>query len=465
MAFMERLQSKLILNTSLYHFQEAHLIEHPEHDFYEALKLEQYEDLEQMILNGFHVDYRECAITPPLIYAIMLGLTQGIELLLSYGASPNITNSHNQSALHIAIHYKSYEVIHLLLRHGAQNNIKDSDGITPLDLAQLLEDERSLAILKHTPAIQREYATLFDYAKRGDLHSLISAKDAHKNLHVKSSKGNTLLHFAALSRNKKLVCYLLNDGFDIDAENEYKDTPLTLLSRHIHINEMLEYLIHRHATLEHKNVMQESALILCIKFGNPHNAQLLIDNGADINSFMNINTPLTLTHDAISYFPKKANAFRSLEVQLLIKGAQVDVSTNTLRWTPLIQCATNSHTQLMLQHLELLITLGANVNYQDKNGRTALMLCATMHRDDAINILLKHYADVNIIDNFEWSALMFSCYYGNYDLTKLFLEYGADINFTSKNGNSALKIAKQRNNLSIVELLHNNGAIRQEEDD
>jgi ankyrin repeat protein len=465
MAFMERLQSKLILNTSLYHPQEAHLVEHPENDFYEALKLEQYARVEQMILEGFCVDYSECAHTPALIYAIMLGLHQGIELLLAYGASPNIVNSHNQSALHIAIHYKRYEIIHLLLRHGAHTDIEDSDGITPIHLAQLLEDARSLAILKHTPMIPREDTTLFDAAKRGDLYGIVRAKERTEDLHVKSTKGNTLLHFAVLSRNKKLVCYLLNEGLDIDAENDYKDTPLTLLSRHIHINEMLQYLIDRHATLEHKNAMQESALILCIKFGNPRNAQMLIDNGANINSFMNINTPLTLTHDAISYFPKQADAFRTLEAQLLIKGAQVDVSTNTLGWTPLIQCATHSHSELMLQHLELLITLGAQVNYQDKNGRTALMHCATMQRNDAANILLKHYADVNIIDNFEWNALMFSCYYGNYDLAKLFLEYGAHINFTSKNGNNALKIAKERKNFSIVELLQNNGAVQSEHED
>ncbi len=461
MAFMERLQSKLILNTSLYHPQEAHIIEHPENDFYEAIKLTQYERLEAMILEGFDVDHNECAHTPPLIYAIMLKEHRSIEILLSYGASPNIQNTHRQSALHIALHYRLYEVIHLLLRYGARNDAQDNDGITPLNLAQLLEDEQSSSILKNTPSMRNSNLSIQESAKEGNLLNIVAAKEQEEDLHVKSSKGNTLLHFAVRSLNQKLVCYLLNNAFNIDEENDYLDTPLTLLSHHRNAKVMLQYLLDRHATLEHKNSAQETALILCIKFGHADSAKLLIDNGANVNVFMNINTPLTLTHDAIAYYSENADAFRELETILLIKGSHVDVSTNPLDWTPLIQCATNAHTEYMLQHLELLITLGANVNHRDKNGRTALMLCSTMHRNDAINILLKHYCNVNLVDNFEWTALMFSCYYNNYDLTKLLLEYGADVNFNASNGNSALKIAEDKKNQSIVQLLSDNGAVSQ----
>ena len=459
MAFMERLQSKLILNTSLYHPQEAHIIEHPENDFYEAIKLAQHERIEAMILEGFNIDHNECAHTPPLIYAIMLKENRTIEILLSYGASPNIQNSHHQSALHIALHYRLYEIIHLLLRYGALNDNQDDDGITPLALAQLLEDKQSISILKNTPSMRKDNISIYESAKEGNLFNIVAAKELGEDLHVKSSKGNSLLHFAVLSLNQKLVCYLLNNAFNIDEENDYLDTPLTLISRHRNNEALLQYLLDRHATLEHKNSVQETALMLCIKFGHATSAKLLIDNGANINAFMNINTPLTLTHDAIEYYQEAADEFRDLETYLLIKGAHLDVITNALWWTPLIQCATNAHTEHMLHHLELLIALGANVNHRDKNGRTALMLCATMQRSDAINILLKHYADVNIIDNFEWTALMFSCYYNNYELTKLLLEYGADVNFNASNGNSALRIAEDKKNLSIIQLLSDNGAI------
>jgi ankyrin repeat protein len=265
-----------------------------------------------------------------------------------------------------------------------------------------------------------------------------------------------------LSRNKKLVCYLLNLGFDIDAQNDYGDTALTLIARHRESEAMLQYLIERHATIEHKNSAHESALMLCIKFGHASSASLLVDNGAEVNTFMNIYTPLTLTHDAINYYTKSADAFRALEAKLLIKGAHVDVITNKLRWTPLIQCATNAHTQNMLEHLELLIKLGADVNHTDTNGRTALMLCITMQRKDAINILLKHYADINIVDKYEWTALMFSCYYNHFTLTKLLLQYGANVNFNASNGNSALKIAEDKKNIDLIKLLQDFGALSEE---
>ncbi len=462
MAFMERLQSKLILNTSLYHPQEAHLIEHPENAFYEAIRQSRYAQMETMILEGFHVDFHECAHTPPLIYAIKLKEYRAIELLLQYGASPNISNTKGQTPLHVAIYYRLYEVIHLLLRYGASTHIKDNNAVTPLEVATLLNDTRSISLLHNTPSMTHKNASCFESAKNGDLYALVTAKDAGMSLLECDAKGNTLLHYAVRSLNLKVVCYLLNSRLNIDASNHYGDTPLTTLARHADSERVLQYLIDRHATLEHKNNAHESALILSIKFGHAKSAELLIDNGAAVNTFVNINTPLTLTHDAITYYAQSADAFRALESKLLIKGAHVDIITNKLGWTPLMQCATNAHTTYMLEHLELLIALGADVNHVDKNGRTALMLCITTHRSKAINILLKHYADINIIDHFEWSALMFSCYYNNYDLSERLLQHGADATFRASNGNSALKIAETKKNTKMILLLNHYGAVSQE---
>ncbi len=462
MAFMQRLQSKLILNTSLYHPQEAHLIEHPEHAFYEAIKRSQYKKLEQMILEGFAVDFHEGAHTPPLIYAILLKEYQAIELLLRYGASPNICNMHRQTPLHIALHYRLYEVIHLLLRYGAHIDAKDNDAITPLHLAELLDDERSMTLLHRTPAMTQACFSPLECARNGDLAGLVMAKTSAASLMECDKKGNTLLHHAVRSHNIKLVCYLLNSGLSIDAANYYGDTPLLVAARQTNSEMLLQYLIDRHATLEHKNSAKETALILSIKFGHAKSAELLIDNGAAINTFVNINTPLSLAHDAITNYTESADAFRALESKLLIKGAHVDVITNKLGWTPLMQSAVNAHTQYMLEHLELLIALGANVNHTDKNGRTALMLCITTHRSDAIDILLQHYADINIVDHFEWNALMFSCYYNNYSMSERLLKYGADVSFVASNGNSALKIAMKRENKKMIRLLNHYGAVSQE---
>ena len=459
---MERLQSTLILQTSLYHPQEAHLIEHPEHAFYQCIKQAQYEQLEQMILEGFSVDFQECAHTPPLIYAIMLKEYRAVELLLRYGASPNICNTHRQTPLHIALYHRLHEVIHLLLRYGARIESRDHDDITPMHLAELLDDAQSITLLRQTPAMVQECFSLFECAKNGDLFGLVAAKESQQSLFEVDHKGNTLLHYGVRSRNIKLLCYLLNNGLSIDATNRYGDTPLIIASRQAKSELLLQFLIDRHATLEHKNNAHETALILSIKFGHAKNAELLIDNGAAINTFVTIHTPLSLTHDAITYYTESTDAFRALESKLLIKGAHVDVITNTLGWTPLMQCATNAHTPYLLEHLELLIALGADVNHVDTNGRTALMLCITLHRHDAIAILLQHYADINIVDHFEWNALMFSCYYNNYSITERLLKYGADAAFVASNGNSALKIAQKRHNKQIIRLLNSYGAVSQE---
>ena len=60
------------------------------------------------------------------------------ELLLKYGANPNIRDKYNdnKTPLHIATLNNDTKLTELLLRHGADPDLRDDDGITPLDIAK-----------------------------------------------------------------------------------------------------------------------------------------------------------------------------------------------------------------------------------------------------------------------------------------------------------------------------------------
>jgi hypothetical protein len=89
--------------------------------------------------------------------------------------------------------------------------------------------------------------------------------------------------------------------------------------------------------------------------------------------------------------------------------------------------------------VELLITNGAVVNLQARDGGTALMYAAKNGDAQAVKALLKSGASVNIADNEGETALMnavrFSC---DEDTIRALVDAGADLKATDHKGQSAL---------------------------
>uniref|UniRef100_A0A8C6QJB3 KN motif and ankyrin repeat domain-containing protein 4 n=2 Tax=Nannospalax galili TaxID=1026970 RepID=A0A8C6QJB3_NANGA len=97
-----------------------------------------------------------------------------------------------------------------------------------------------------------------------------------------------------------------------------------------------------------------------------------------------------------------------------------------------------------------------NVNIQaTQGGQTALMLGVSHDREDMIQALLSCQADVNLQDHDGSTALMLACHQGNADLVRLLLAHPAcDSGLTDKAGHTALSIVlKSPAHVEIAELL------------
>jgi ankyrin repeat protein len=451
MPFLERLQSAMILKTPMHHQHEAHIVEHLHAPFYEAIRKSDEQTVALMIEDGFDVDFHEVAHIPPLIFSIIHKKPRITHYLLKHGANVNISTSQGESALHVSIQLEDTDMIKLLLDFGAEVTLKDT-LINP-ELLTLFNDESLFS---------SNEVSCFTSAKLGDIIRLSLTCNKNHSLFKSSQHGHTLLHLATYSGNKKLIIYLLNKGLNIDEEDNNANTALNIAVKFQNYDDIVALLIKRNATLDHKNSQSHTPLTSALRNGYAHIAKMLLDNGANIHIVDNIHTPLTLTHEAISKYPHNAKAFRELETELLIQGAHVDIPTNALRWTPLYVTISKMQTHILKLHLNLLIGLGAQINYLDTNKRTPLMIASSLGRYEAVEVLLNNYAKINLLDSFGWSALMLGVYYNHYNVVKLLLSTGADANLSSPQQLSALKIAKQHKREKIATLLLKYGATEEE---
>ncbi|MHC4620631.1 MAG: ankyrin repeat domain-containing protein [Planctomycetota bacterium] len=145
---------------------------------------------------------------------------------------------------------------------------------------------------------------------------------------------------------------------------------------------------------------------------------------------------------------------------LLDTGSGVKANVNveqTNGTTALMVAAQNGHMEIV----KALLEAKADVNIQRKtDGVTALWMAAQNGHVEVVKLLLESKADVNVKDKtYGATALMMAAQKGHTDIVKLLLENKADVNAKDKtNGVTTLYIAAQKGHADIVKALLEKGA-------
>uniref|UniRef100_A0A8C4YTH7 KN motif and ankyrin repeat domain-containing protein 4 n=1 Tax=Gopherus evgoodei TaxID=1825980 RepID=A0A8C4YTH7_9SAUR len=118
--------------------------------------------------------------------------------------------------------------------------------------------------------------------------------------------------------------------------------------------------------------------------------------------------------------------------------------------TPLASADSDEDMEVVLKLLK-----EGNVNIRaSQGGRTALILGVSHDREDMVKALLSCKADINQQDDNGTSALMVACQHGNVEIVKLLLAHpGCNTTLMDKSGNSALSVALKSAHMEIAELL------------
>jgi len=111
-------------------------------DFFHVCKKGYYDDILvyckcNVLINEQIIDRHTCQRLTALSYASMYGHTKCVELLLSFGADPNIVDMKGRSALHHSANNGHHHTCLILIKNGAMMFLGDLQGNTSLHLATL----------------------------------------------------------------------------------------------------------------------------------------------------------------------------------------------------------------------------------------------------------------------------------------------------------------------------------------
>ncbi|KAI0197971.1 hypothetical protein F4808DRAFT_269405 [Astrocystis sublimbata] len=101
-----------------------------------------------------HSRSRSAAELTPLYYAVQVGCdvsdVELINLLLAYGADPNIPSSHDLTPIFLAIHYDQPEILEILLQAGANPYLVCLSGATAEEYAQSIRSKTAKDSIQNT---------------------------------------------------------------------------------------------------------------------------------------------------------------------------------------------------------------------------------------------------------------------------------------------------------------------------
>jgi uncharacterized protein len=101
---------------------------------------------------------------------------------------------------------------------------------------------------------------------------------------------------------------------------------------------------------------------------------------------------------------------------------------------------------------------GCDINQQDHNGMTALMIAVDLINSEIVDILLKNKAKLNLVDKYGQTALMLAAGRNFVHAVKSLLAAKADLKLVSKSRLTALGFAMDNDNRECVVLLKKAGA-------
>ena len=282
----------------------------------------------------------------PLMYAAANGYIPVAKTLLEHNAAPDLeidrvlSQWSGYTALSFAAAFGKPETIRPLVEAGADLKHETEEGLSPIHLAKAPETLRSLL----------EFRRMIDIDQT-------------------ASRGQTALHRGiGLSRSLETIKLLVNGGANLNAQDKYRDTPLSIAARE-NAEEIVSILLKQDGIdVNLGSPAAGAALHWACARGNVDTVKLLVEHDADVNCCV----PGIPGHPLQSVFwghwaerdDSDLVSRQEILEYLVAKGADVRACGGALG-SPISSAAFSG----TVENISFLLNRGASVDVRDSVGR------------------------------------------------------------------------------------------------
>jgi ankyrin repeat protein len=176
---------------------------------------------------------------------------------------------------------------------------------------------------------------------------------------------------------------------------------------------------------------QSKTLVRAVQFGDVERVRQLLEKRQDLNLPLPDKDGFTLIHWSVQEWNPEIT-------RLLVEyGANPNTSGDS-GVTPLANATGDNK----IEAVELLLELGADVNYSEGHG-TALHTACAYEYPQVAEILIKHGADVNAVGDEGWTPLFHAAEAWNAEMIQLLLSHGARRDARDHEGRTASDVARR----------------------
>ncbi|XP_022773655.1 ankyrin-3-like [Durio zibethinus] len=365
--------------------------------------------------------------------------------LLLRSSKPSLYTNVDCSALVAAVVSRQVSVVRLLLQAGKPTDMKVSLGAWSWDTTTG-EEFRVGAGLAEPYAISWCAVEYFE-----DSGTILRMLLQHLTLET-PHYGRTLLHHAILCGNAGAVKVLLSRGANVECPVKTMKTefrPIHMAAR-LGLSATLQSLIDSGCDLNSKTDSGDTALTVCAKYKHEECLRVLTRAGADFG-LVNI---FGQSVSSIAGSNRWSLGFQQAVLDV-IKVGKIPKSSNVSVFFPLIFVAQAGD----VKALKVVIGRGeVNLDYQDDNGFSAVMVAALKGHVEAFRLLVYAGADVKLLNKSGETAITLSELNQNRDLfEKVMLEFAIEKGNRNAGGFYALHCAARHGDLDAVTLLTRRG--------
>ena len=427
-----------------------------------AIKNQRCDFVKYLISQGASFDIRDCMDGTALNHAAAGGSLEIVKTLVDAGCDIDVFTYGNLTPLLNALKHGHEDVALYLIEQGADTSTIDGSGRTCFTAA--IEGKAfkiAKKLIEQGLELENRGRHYFELHYVCELGSLKGAKmllDAGADASRIADNGALPIFCAIAHPDFALTQLLLDHGSSVSCvtgvENDTNGKTLFIEALAWGHEDHALLLIEKGVDIHAVGPSGTTALHLAAGDGYDQRnqvrfldriAKVLVENKADLNA-KNINDATSL-HVAAS-----SGLFDAVQF-LVDHGADIDPITND-KSTPLMDAIRSECEDIALY----LLNKGARIDLKDENETSCLHLAARMGSEKLIKILLDRGLDIEAKTTELLTPLYCACLSEKIEAVKLLLKAGADANALVKQDQTCLKFAKDKGLEEIVKLLKQHGA-------